>query len=253
MSNSPLAVVTHYSPNHSGPRKHTIDRISPHCVVGQCTAESLGNWFSQSSTQASSNYGIDRDGRVGLYVDEANRSWCTSSSSNDNRAVTIECASDAYAPYRMNDCVYASLIVLCTDICRRNNKTKLLWINDKASALAYEPKTDEMLLTVHRWFADKSCPGDWLYSRLGDLAQQVTKKLQEEEDEDMTQDKFNEMMQTWISQQAQLEPGSWSADPRKWAEENKYIQGDDQGRKMYKKFLTREEFITVLYRILGKK
>ena len=176
-TNSSLAVCTILSPNHSGLRQHGIDRISPHCVVGQCTAEALGAWFSHSSTGASSNYGIDKDGRVGLYVEEKNRSWCTSSNANDQRAVTIECASDTQAPYAMNAAVYETLIRLCTDICRRNGKTKLLWLADKAKTLAYTPAPDEMVITVHRWFANKSCPGDWLYSRLGDLAEKVTAAL----------------------------------------------------------------------------
>ena len=101
-SNSSLVAYTLLSPNHSGLRTEQIDRISPHCVVGQCTAEGLGDWFHKSSTQASSNYGIDRNGRVGLYVEEKNRSWCTSSNANDQRAVTIECASDKAEPYAMH-------------------------------------------------------------------------------------------------------------------------------------------------------
>lgn len=176
-TNSPLVAYTKLSPNNSGQRNHSIDRITPHCVVGQCTAEGLGDWFAKSSTQASSNYGIDKNGRVGMYVKEANRSWCSSSSANDNRAVTIECASDTQEPYWMNDMVYQTLIRLCTDICKRNGKTKLLWFADKAVTLNYTPAADEMVLTVHRWFANKSCPGNWLYSRLGDLAAKVTATL----------------------------------------------------------------------------
>ena len=176
-TNSPLTACTILSPNHSGQRQHSIERISPHCVVGQTTAETLGAWFAKTSTQASSNYGIDRDGRVGLYVEECNRSWCTSSADNDQRAVTIECASDTQAPYTMNEAVYDTLIRLCTDICRRNGKCKLLWLADKEKTLAYTPAPDEMVITVHRWFANKSCPGEWLYSRLGDLAEKVTAAL----------------------------------------------------------------------------
>ena len=182
-TNSKMVVYTKLSPNHSGQRTHSIDRISPHCVVGQVSAESLGNTFAKSSKRASSNYGIDRDGRVGMYVEEKNRSWCTSSKANDQRAVTIECASDTYSPYRMNDAVYQTLIRLCVDICRRNGKKKLLWFGDKNKTLNYSPRSDEMVITVHRWFANKSCPGDWLYSRLGDLAKRVTEELSEEEDE----------------------------------------------------------------------
>ena len=176
-TNSSLVVYTKISPNQSGTRNHSIDRISPHCVVGQCNIESLGAWFAQSAAQASSNYGIGKDGRIGMFVPESNRSWCTSSAANDNRAVTIECASDTYAPYAMTDAVYQSLIKLCTDICRRNGKKKLLWISDKNKALSYNPTADEMIITVHRWFAAKACPGDWLYSRLGDLALKVTTAL----------------------------------------------------------------------------
>ena len=145
--------------------------------MGQCTAEGLGDWFAKSSTQASSNYGIDKNGRVGLYVEEKNRSWCSSSGANDQRAVTIECASDTSEPYAMNSAVYATLIKLCVDICKRNGKKKLIWFGDKDKTLNYSPKSDEMILTVHRWFANKSCPGNWLYARLGDLASKVTAQL----------------------------------------------------------------------------
>ena len=176
-SNSPLVAFTLLSPNHSGLRTKRIDRISPHCVVGQCTAEGLGDWFHRPSTQASSNYGIDKDGRVGLYVEEKNRSWCTSSSENDQRAITIECASGKAEPYAMNEVVYDRLIELCVDICKRNGKKNLIRFGDKDKSLYYDPKDDEMLITVHRWFANKSCPGNWLYARLGDLAAKVTDRL----------------------------------------------------------------------------
>lgn len=177
MSNSGLISYTKLSPNHSGKRTHNIDRITPHCVVGQLSCESICGCFTSTDRQASCNYGIGTDGRISLCVDEGNRSWCSSSNANDQRAVTIECASDKTAPYAMNNAVYESLINLCVDICKRNGKTKLLWFADKNKTLAYEPASDEMVITVHRWFANKSCPGDWLYNRLGDLAEKVTAKL----------------------------------------------------------------------------
>lgn len=176
-TNSKLATYKNLSPNHSGQRIYNIDRITPHCVVGQCTIESLGSLFADRGRNASSNYGIDKDGKIGIFVEERNRSWCSSSSDNDNRAITIECASDAFHPYKFNDVVYNRLIDLCVDICKRNGKTKLLWFNDKNKALNYKPSANEMVLTVHRWFAAKACPGDWLYSRLDDLAMKVTDKL----------------------------------------------------------------------------
>lgn len=176
-TNSPLVSYTKLSSNHSGQRTHAIDRITPHCVVGQCSVETLGNIFYPSSRQASCNYGIGADGRVGMYCEEKNRSWCSSSRANDQRAITIECASDTSAPYAFKDVVYNKLIELCVDICKRNGKKKLLWFGDKNKTLNYQPKSDEMVLTVHRWFANKSCPGDWMYQRMGDLAAKVTAKL----------------------------------------------------------------------------
>ena len=178
-TNSALAAYKQLSPNHSGQRTHSIDRITPHCVVGQCSAEELGDWFEKSSIEAGSNYGIDKDGRVGLYVEEKNRSWCSSSNANDQRAVTIECASDTSEPYAFRDVVYKKLITLCVDICKRNGKKKLIWFGDKDKTLNYSPKSDEMVLTVHRWFASKSCPGNWMYARMGDLAYKVTALLGE--------------------------------------------------------------------------
>lgn len=177
MSNSSLVNYTKISPNRTSPRNKEVDIIVPHCVVGQCSVETLGNIFAPTSRQASSNYGIGADGRYGMYCEEKDRSWCSSSAAIDNRAITIECASDTTHPYAMNAKVYNALIELCVDICQRYGKTKLLWFGDKEKTLAYTPKADEMLIAVHRWFANKSCPGDWLYNRLGELATEVTQRL----------------------------------------------------------------------------
>lgn len=176
-SNSSLVKYTKISPNRDRNRTKKITRITPHCVVGQCSIETLGNIFTPTSKRASSNYGIGADGRVGMYVEEKDRSWCSSNADNDNRAVTIECASDTKHPYTMNDKVYATLIELCADICKRNGKTKLIWLGNKTKTLNYKPASNEMVITVHRWFANKACPGDWLYNRLDDLAEKVNKKL----------------------------------------------------------------------------
>lgn len=174
-SNSSLVSYTRMVSYNYGMRDHIIDRITPHCIVGQLSVETLGNVFA--SRQVSSNYGIGADGRIGLYVPESKAAWTSSSQSNDNRAVTIECASATKHPYTMNSKVYNSLVKLCVDICKRNNKNKLIWISDRSKALSYIPKSGEMQLTVHRWFDNKPCPGDWLYSRLGNLADDVTKQL----------------------------------------------------------------------------
>lgn len=177
MTNSPLVNVIKISPNKNSPRNKPIDRISIHCVVGQCSAERIGEIFAPPARQASSNYGIGLDGRIGMYVEEKDRSWCTSSASNDHRAVTIEVASDTTHPYAVRDAAYEALLNLCTDICKRNGKKKLLWFGDKDKTLAYTPEPDEMILTVHRWFANKACPGEYLYSRHSAIAAEVTKRL----------------------------------------------------------------------------
>ena len=230
-TNSSMVSYTKLSPNHSGQRTLSIDRITPHCVVGQCSVETLGNVFLPTSRQASSNYGIGVDGRVGMYVEEKNRSWCSSSASNDQRAVTIECASDSKAPYAFKDVVYQRLIELCADICKRNGKTKLLWLGDKTKTLGYTPAPDEMVLTVHRWFANKSCPGDWMYARMGDLASKVTAALGGQA-------------------QAPLDnaPAAWAKDAVNWALENRLLLGDSNGNLKLRENLTREQFCVMLKR-----
>lgn len=173
MSNSPLVSYTKISPNKTSPRNHKIDTITIHCYVGQASVESMGAWFAEDAAKCSCNYGIGKDGRIALIVDEGDRSWCSSNRDNDNRAITIECASDKTDPYAINDKVYESLINLCTDICKRNNIKKLLWKADKS--LIGQP--DKQNLTVHRWFANKACPGDYIYNRLGRIADEVNAKL----------------------------------------------------------------------------
>lgn len=165
---------TKLSPNNSGKRIYPLQRITPHCVVGQLSVESLGGIFCDGARKVSSNYGIGADGRIALYVNEDCRSWCSSNADNDQRAITIECASDLQPPYTFKPIVYNQLIALCIDICRRNDKTKLIWIDDKEKSLSYPVKSNELIITVHRWFADRECPGDWLYNRLGELAEKVT-------------------------------------------------------------------------------
>lgn len=171
MSNSKLVNYTKISPHKNSPRNHAIDTVSIHCVVGQLSVETIGNVFQ--SKEASANYGIGSDGRIGMYVEEKDRSWCTSSASNDNRAITIECASDTSEPYAINDKVYASLINLLVDICQRNGIKELKWRADKNLI----GQVDKQNMTVHRWFANKSCPGEYLYSRHGQIAAEVNKRL----------------------------------------------------------------------------
>lgn len=176
-SNSPLVTYTNITANKTSPRTHSIDRITIHCIVGQWTAKYGCDYFAKTTRQASCNYVVGTDGSIGLCVDEKDRSWCSSNAANDHRAVTIETASDTTHPYAVADTAYNALIDLCTDICRRNGKTKITWFGDKDKTLAYTPESTEMVMTVHRWFANKACPGDYLYSRHGDIAAQVNARL----------------------------------------------------------------------------
>lgn len=179
MSNSALVCYTKLSPNHSGKRNHKIDTISIHCMAGNLSVESCGAMFAKPGTMASSNYGIGSDGRIALYVDEGNRSWCTSSRSNDHRAVTIEVANNGGAPdWPVSDKAYAALIDLVTDICRRNGIKKLLWQGDKRLI----GQVDKQNMTVHRWFAAKACPGNYLYGKHGEIAAAVNRRLGVEEE-----------------------------------------------------------------------
>lgn len=174
MSNSPLVDYTRISPNKNSPRNHKIDTITIHCVVGQCTVETLGNIFAPTSRQASPNYGVGTDGKIGMYVEEKDRSWCSSNAANDNRAVTIEVASDTKHPYAVNDRAFAALLDLVTDICKRNGIKKLVWSTKKADRVNHKNGCN---MTVHRDYANKSCPGDYLYNRHGEIAAEVNRRL----------------------------------------------------------------------------
>ena len=174
-TNSPLVNVTVLSPNHSGQRNHKIDTITIHCVVGQFTAKGIGELFLPKSVKASANYGVGCDGTIGLYVEEQNRSWCSSSASNDHRAITIEVASDKTEPYAITDKAYNALIDLVADICKRNGIKELKWKGDKSLI----GQVDKQNMTVHRWFANKSCPGTYLYDRHPAIAAEVNERLTE--------------------------------------------------------------------------
>lgn len=180
-TNSPLVNCTIISPNRNSPRNHAIDTITIHMVVGQCSVEVLGGIFKPTSRQASSNYGVGTDGRIGLYCPESDRSWCSSSAENDNRAITIETASDTFYPYKVNDKAYNALIKLCADICKRNGKTKMVWCGSRGRTNARSFAPNEMRMTLHKWFASTSCPGEYLESHMADIAEKVTKILSEGE------------------------------------------------------------------------
>lgn len=169
-TNSPLVSYTKISPNKTENRNHAIDTITIHCVVGQCSVETLGSIFASTSRQASSNYGVGVDGRIGMYVEEKDRSWCSSNAANDHRSVTIEVASDTTEPYAVNDTAYNAMIELVADICKRNGIKKLVWSDKKDDRVNHKNGCN---MTVHRDYSSKSCPGTYLYDRHGEIAAKV--------------------------------------------------------------------------------
>ena len=179
MSNSSLVTYTKISPNRTTKRTHSIDTITIHCMAGDLSLEACGKLFAKATTAASSNYGIDSKGRIGLFVPEDERSWASSNRENDMRAVTIEVANIKNAKggydsdWPVSDEAYEALIKLCVDICKRNNIKSLKWKASKSLI----GKVEQQNMTVHRWFKNKACPGDYLYNRMGDIADRVNKEL----------------------------------------------------------------------------
>lgn len=175
MSNSPLATYTRITKNKTSPRNHAIDTITIHCIVGQWTAKQGCDYFATTDRQCSANYVVGKDGSIGLSVDEKDRSWCSSNGTNDNRAITIEVASDTTHPYAVTAKAYAALLDLVTDICKRNGIKKLVWSTNKNDRVNHWNGCN---MTVHRDFANKACPGKYLYSRHGEIAAEVNRRLQ---------------------------------------------------------------------------
>lgn len=175
---SDLVSVWRLSP-HWRERDHAIDTITVHhtATVGVSAAQ-IGEVF-QGSRIASSNYGIGVNGEIGLYVQEYRRAITSSSAANDNRAITIEVANSAGAPdWPVSSASWASLILLCTDICKRNGIPRLLWQNDPKLV----GQVDKQNMTLHKWFGKTLCPGPTLESRMGDLADAVNARLGTKED-----------------------------------------------------------------------
>lgn len=172
-TNSPLVNYTKISPNKTVNRNHKIDTITIHHMAGNLTVERCGEVFAPTSRKASSNYGIGSDGRIGMYVEEKDRSWATANASNDHRAITIEVANDDTKTWSISDKAYKSLVALCVDICKRNGIDELKWKGDKNLI----GKVDQQNMTVHRWFAATLCPGDYLYNLHGQIAKDVNAQL----------------------------------------------------------------------------
>ena len=176
MSYSSLVEYVKISPNKTSPRNHKIDTITIHCMAGNLSIETCANVFAPTSRQASSNYGVGSDGRIGCYVDENDRSWCSSNKANDMRAITIEVANDGGADtgWHVSGVAMSSLIKLVADVCKRNNIKKLIWSDNKDNRINHRNGCN---MTVHRDFKNKACPGDYLMSKMPYIADEVNKLL----------------------------------------------------------------------------
>lgn len=228
MSNSSLICYTKLSPNCSKPRNKPISKITIHHMAGNLTIEQCGNVFAPTSRQASSNYGIGSDGRIGMYVEEKNRAWTSSNAQNDNMAVTIEVANDVVGGnWHISDKAMESLINLCVDICKRNNIEKLNFTGDKNGNL-----------TMHKWFAATACPGAYLESKFPYIANEVNKRLVKEN----VNMKFKDVPET-----------HWAYNAIEELSEMGIINGYEDGTFKPDEAVTRAELATMLDRYINKK
>jgi hypothetical protein len=197
-------------------------------MAGNLTIEQCGNVFAPTSRQASSNYGIRSDSRIGMYVEEKNRAWTSSNAQNDNMAVTIEVANDVVGgDWHISDKAMESLINLCVDICIRNDIEKLNFTGDKNGNL-----------TMHKWFAATACPGAYLESKFPYIANEVNKRL-EKENVNM---KFKDVPET-----------HWAYEAIEELSEMSIINGYEDGTFKPDEAVTRAELATMLDRYINKK
>lgn len=166
MSNSPLATYRRITNHKNSPRRHKIDTITIHCMAGQMSGRACADYFATTTRQVSANYCIGYDGDIAISVDEADRSWCSSSPSNDHRAITIEVATDKDKPWPCTQKAYNALLDLVEDICRRNGIEKLRFTGDTNGNM-----------TMHKWFTATACPGDYLAERFSDIEKEVNRRL----------------------------------------------------------------------------
>ncbi len=247
MSNSPLVTYTCISPFRNSPRNHEADTVSIHCTAGRITVQGLGALFQ--TKEASSNYGIGWNGEIGEFVPERDRSWCTDSRENDNRAITIEVASESYYPYAVSEEAYQALIKLLADICRRNPGIhRLRWQGDRSLI----GQVDKQNMTVHRWFnSGKSCPGDYLYSRHGDIARRVNRILDEEENK-VTYEEFKAFQERYEGEQAKKTASQWAKAALAYGKEHGIMVGNEKGNQMPQSVPNRQEVMMMLYAVLCK-
>lgn len=253
-ADSKLVSYVKASPNHSGKRTHKIDTITIHCVAANATIESLGSLFANPSRKASSQYGIGTDGRIGQYVPEAYRSWCSGNKPNDQRAITIEVSNNAGAPdWPISQAAYNSLVDLCEDICRRNNIKKLVWSTNKSDRVNHRNGCN---MTCHRDFQNKSCPGNYIYNREGQIAAEVNRRLQED-DEMLSYEQFKEYMTQYLKELQDNDAGEWSKGDREWGINSGLFNGSGtletgEPNYMWGMWATREQLAALFHRFEEK-
>lgn len=197
-------------------------------MAGNLSIEQCGAEFASPERQGSSNYGIGTDGRIGMYVEEKNRAWTSSNATNDHMAVTIEVANDVYGgDWHVSDKALASLIDLCTDICKRNGIEKLNFTGDKYGNL-----------TMHKYFAATLCPGAYLESKFPYIANEVNKRLKEKEDLNM---RFKDVPEK-----------HWAYKAIEELAEKGIINGYEDGTFRPEEPITRAEVATIISRLKGE-
>lgn len=225
MSNSPLVNHVHLSPNYTSMQNKKNEAIVIHHMAGKLTVEQCGNVFAPSSRKASSNYAVDNDGRIGMYVEEKNRSWATSSKTIDSRAITIEVAnSSTGGNWPVSEKALASLINLCVDICKRNGIKKLVYTGDKTGNLH-----------MHKWYAATSCPGPYLESKFPYIANEVNKRLNGSTSQpNMTTGKMYRVRKSWSDAETQKGAFTNLDNAKKCADKNAgYKVYDETGTVVY--------------------
>lgn len=255
MSNSKLVVYTKLSPHCTKPRQGKIKGISIHTMAGPGSVEGCGQVFQTS--EASSHYGIGPDGRIGQYVLEENRAWCCSHKV-DHEVVTIEVSSiQSYQePYECTAAAFESLINLCVDICQRNGIKKLIWKEGEQYCPAFTGNWSVCNMVPHRYTTDKgkSCPGNYLFGKYGEIAERVNARLKgEDEDMDinkllseMTNEQAYELVKKAEIHAATLPDDEWSQKEGWWekAQEAGVSDGSSPVRHM-----KRNEVVAILGRL----
>lgn len=232
MSNSSLVTYKKISPNRTSPRNHVIDTITIHCTAGEGTAKDILNLSHfanyNENSGCSCNYAIGYDGSIGLCVEEKDRSWCSSNRANDHRAITIEVSSSNKHPYKVKDAAYKALIKLLVDICNRNNIKELKW-QAKKSLIG---QVDKQNMTVHCWFANKACPGEYLYNLHGEIAAAVNEQLGSGTGK--TGQSIYRVRKTWTDSKTQKGAYHVLENAKKCADTNPgYSVFDDKGKCLY--------------------